>query len=57
MENVLLGNDGRLKLCDFGSATTTVIHPDESWTSQKRSFYEEEVVYLRSQFLIVYLFS
>lgn len=43
LENFLLGEDSKLKLCDFGSATTDVITPDESWSAQRRALLEDDV--------------
>lgn len=45
IENLLLGSDGKLKLCDFGSATTQVYQPNNSWTAQQRSLLEDEVIF------------
>ena len=33
VENFLLAKGGIIKLCDFGSATTTTYEPDYSWTA------------------------
>ena len=33
VENFLLAKGGVIKLCDFGSATTTTYEPDYSWTA------------------------
>jgi cyclin G-associated kinase len=41
VENFLIGSDGLLKLCDFGSATTENHAPDLTWTTQKRNSLEE----------------
>ena len=43
LENVLINGRGMLKLCDFGSATTQVHHPDYSWSALKRSQVEDEI--------------
>lgn len=43
IENLLLSNQGTVKLCDFGSATTVSHYPDYSWSAQKRALVEEEV--------------
>ncbi|XP_060044378.1 cyclin-G-associated kinase [Erinaceus europaeus] len=43
VENLLLSNQGTIKLCDFGSATTISHYPDYSWSAQKRALVEEEV--------------
>ena len=43
MENLLLSNQGTIKLCDFGSATTISHYPDYSWSAQRRALVEEEV--------------
>ena len=43
LENFLVGSDGLIKLCDFGSATTQQIVPDTSWNAQKRSALEESM--------------
>ncbi|XP_065208791.1 cyclin-G-associated kinase [Planococcus citri] len=45
LENFLLGEDGKLKLCDFGSATTDVITPDESWSAQRRALLEDDIAH------------
>jgi len=37
VENLLLSGDGIVKLCDFGSATTTAYFPDSTWTASRRS--------------------
>ncbi|XP_069877736.1 cyclin-G-associated kinase isoform X2 [Dipodomys merriami] len=43
VENLLLSNQGTIKLCDFGSATTISHCPDYSWSAQKRAMVEEEI--------------
>ncbi|XP_037090600.1 cyclin-G-associated kinase-like [Pollicipes pollicipes] len=43
VENLLIGDDGLIKLCDFGSATTTMHYPDPSWSAIQRSLLEDEV--------------
>ncbi|XP_075787421.1 cyclin-G-associated kinase isoform X4 [Pelodiscus sinensis] len=43
VENMLISNQGTIKLCDFGSATTIAYYPDYSWTAQKRAIVEEEI--------------
>ncbi|XP_053153314.1 cyclin-G-associated kinase isoform X2 [Hemicordylus capensis] len=43
VENMLMSNQGTIKLCDFGSATTIAHYPDYNWTAQKRATVEEEI--------------
>ncbi|XP_026519159.1 cyclin-G-associated kinase-like [Terrapene carolina triunguis] len=43
VENMLISNQGTIKLCDFGSATTIAHYPDYSWSAQKRAIVEEEI--------------
>uniref|UniRef100_A0A8C5LTD5 Cyclin-G-associated kinase n=1 Tax=Leptobrachium leishanense TaxID=445787 RepID=A0A8C5LTD5_9ANUR len=43
VENLLVGNQGTIKLCDFGSSTTIAHYPDYNWTAQKRALVEDEV--------------
>ncbi|KAM7159405.1 cyclin-G-associated kinase isoform 1-T1 [Molossus nigricans] len=43
VENLLLSNQGTIKLCDFGSATTISHVPDYSWSAQRRALVEEEI--------------
>ncbi|GLV44488.1 auxilin [Carabus blaptoides fortunei] len=43
MENLLIGSDGNIKLCDFGSATTNVFSPDPTWTTSERTMLEENM--------------
>ncbi|XP_056139949.1 cyclin-G-associated kinase [Lampris incognitus] len=43
IENLLISNQGTIKLCDFGSATTLAHYPDYSWSAQKRSMVEDEI--------------
>ncbi|KAK7866852.1 hypothetical protein R5R35_006024 [Gryllus longicercus] len=43
IENLLIGVDGSIKLCDFGSATLQTYHPDPSWSANQRSLLEEEM--------------
>ncbi|KAG8594449.1 hypothetical protein GDO81_001207 [Engystomops pustulosus] len=44
VENLLIGNQGTIKLCDFGSATTIAHYPDYNWTAQRRAMVEDEMV-------------
>ncbi|KAM4049376.1 cyclin-G-associated kinase isoform 2-T2 [Anomaloglossus baeobatrachus] len=44
VENLLIGNQGTIKLCDFGSATTIAHYPDYNWTAQRRATVEDEVI-------------
>uniref|UniRef100_A0A1B0GPQ5 non-specific serine/threonine protein kinase n=1 Tax=Phlebotomus papatasi TaxID=29031 RepID=A0A1B0GPQ5_PHLPP len=43
IENFLLGTDGLLKLCDFGSSTTDIYSPDMSWSAQQRNNLEDQL--------------
>ncbi|XP_006874199.1 PREDICTED: cyclin-G-associated kinase [Chrysochloris asiatica] len=43
VENLLVSDQGTIKLCDFGSATTMSHYPDYSWSAQKRAMVEEEI--------------
>ncbi|XP_025742697.1 cyclin-G-associated kinase isoform X3 [Callorhinus ursinus] len=43
VENLLLSNQGTIKLCDFGSATTISHYPDYSWSAQRRALVEDEI--------------
>ncbi|XP_076440781.1 cyclin-G-associated kinase-like [Babylonia areolata] len=43
VENLLLSDQGTLKLCDFGSATTETHYPDSSWSAIQRSLVEDEL--------------
>ena len=43
VENLLLGSQGEIKLCDFGSATRESLYPDETWTHNQRTMTEELV--------------
>lgn len=44
VENLLIGNQGTIKLCDFGSATTIAHYPDYNWTAQRRATVEDEMI-------------
>jgi cyclin G-associated kinase len=43
VENCLLTSTGFIQLCDFGSATTKVYLPDETWSVKKRDYVEDEM--------------
>jgi len=43
VENCLLTATGFIQLCDFGSATTKVYLPDETWSVKKRDYVEDEM--------------
>ncbi|VIO89134.1 Uncharacterized protein BM_BM12611 [Brugia malayi] len=43
IENLLIDAYGYVKLCDFGSATTEVVTPDETWSALQRAKLEEEL--------------
>lgn len=43
IENFLIGTDEQLKLCDFGSATTTFYEPDFTWSAQQRDILIDSV--------------
>ncbi|XP_063150948.1 cyclin-G-associated kinase isoform X2 [Candoia aspera] len=43
VENMLMSNQGTIKLCDFGSATVVAHYPDYSWSAQRRATVEDEV--------------
>ena len=43
VENCLLTSTGFIQLCDFGSATSKVYLPDETWTVKKRDYVEDEM--------------
>lgn len=42
-ENILFDDDGFVKLCDFGSATTDSYEPNSDWTPHQRSTVEEDM--------------
>lgn len=43
LENFLISNEGTIKLCDFGSATTDVYTPNPSWSANQRNMLEENL--------------
>ncbi|XP_066915198.1 cyclin-G-associated kinase-like [Clytia hemisphaerica] len=43
IENLLISDKGVIKLCDFGSATTDALYPDDSWSALQRSMAEDEI--------------
>ncbi|XP_024081424.1 cyclin-G-associated kinase isoform X2 [Cimex lectularius] len=43
IENLLLSSEGKIKLCDFGSATSHIIRPDNSWSAQQRFLLEDKM--------------
>ncbi|XP_047515483.1 cyclin-G-associated kinase isoform X2 [Pieris napi] len=43
LENFLISNEGTIKLCDFGSATTEVYSPNPSWSANQRNMLEENL--------------
>lgn len=44
LENLLVDDTGNnVKLCDFGSATTEIFSPNESWSMSQRTNLEEEM--------------
>ncbi|CAG2116429.1 unnamed protein product, partial [Medioppia subpectinata] len=43
IENILFDNNGIVKLCDFGSATSDSYLPDLNWTPIQRSLLEDEM--------------
>lgn len=45
IENLLFDVHGCVKLCDFGSATTEFVTPDETWSALQRSKLEDEVAF------------
>lgn len=46
IENYLLGDDKKLKLCDFGSSTTEIFSPTLDWNAQQRNTLEDQVGFL-----------
>ncbi len=50
IENILFSEEGLVKLCDFGSATTKAYLPDHGWSANDRSMAEDEV-FLKASFL------
>lgn len=43
MENFLVSMNNEIKLCDFGSATTQVYQPDNTWSVNKRNLVEDDI--------------
>ncbi|XP_017764332.1 PREDICTED: cyclin-G-associated kinase [Eufriesea mexicana] len=43
LENFLIGSDGLIKLCDFGSTSNQQILPNPSWNAQKRATLEDQM--------------
>lgn len=44
VENFLIGKDFRLKLCDFGSATTDVFVPIVDWNAKQREEIQDQIM-------------
>ncbi|VDN26630.1 unnamed protein product [Gongylonema pulchrum] len=44
IENLLFDATGHVKLCDFGSATTDSVTPNENWSALQRTQLEDEVL-------------
>jgi len=43
LENLLVNGENLVKLCDLGSATTTVHHPNPDWSMSQRTMLEDEL--------------
>ncbi|KAL1122210.1 hypothetical protein AAG570_003615 [Ranatra chinensis] len=43
IENLLLTTEGKIKLCDFGSATSQIFRPDSSWSAQQHAMLEDQM--------------
>ena len=43
LENLLISNNGSVKLCDLGSATTSVHSPGPDWNMNQRTVLEDEL--------------
>lgn len=43
LENFIISTNYQIKLCDFGSATITIFHPDNTWSVNKRNLIEDEI--------------
>lgn len=43
LENFLVSKNYSIKLCDFGSATTEIYRPDNTWSVNKRNLIEDEI--------------
>lgn len=43
IENLLIGSEGSIKLCDFGSATTDIHRPDLTWSANQHATLEDNV--------------
>lgn len=43
IDNLLISKDGKIKLCDFGSATSETFSPDVSWSANQRTTLEENL--------------
>lgn len=41
IENLLISEEGTIKLCDFGSATVEIFRPDLTWSANQHSSLEE----------------
>lgn len=44
IENFLIGKDFRLKLCDFGSATTEFFTPSIDWNARQREKIQDQIM-------------
>ncbi|KAF7282230.1 hypothetical protein GWI33_003030 [Rhynchophorus ferrugineus] len=43
IENLLIGSEGSIKLCDFGSATTEIHRPDLTWSANQHAALEDNM--------------
>jgi len=43
LENLLITKDNNVKLCDLGSATTSVHSPNQDWSMNQRTLLEDEL--------------
>jgi cyclin G-associated kinase len=39
----LVSKNYQIKLCDFGSATTEIYQPDNTWSANKRNLLEDDI--------------
>jgi len=55
VENLLLSTEGYIRLCDFGSATTSSHYPDHTWTALQRSTVEDEASFCVMNFVCLHI--